>query len=58
VFKDEIDGNEFEHGAAFIKEHSVTSEKVKVNVDLLYNAVKKENGFYEGWSTILAVENL
>jgi len=52
-FKDEVSTQEFENGLAFIKKHSVTSDVVKVEVELMFEAVKKQNGFYEGWSTIL-----
>ena len=52
-FKDEISSEEFEHGVALIKEHCVTEEEVQKVVDELFEAVKKEHGYYEGWSTTL-----
>jgi hypothetical protein len=55
-FKDDIESDEFEHGIALVKEHSVTSDEVRKNVALIFEAVKKEKGFYEGWSTVLAKE--
>ena len=55
-FKDDIESDEFEHGIALVKEHSVTVKDVNVIVKELFDAVAKEKGFYEGWSTILASE--
>jgi len=55
-FKDEISSDEFDNGIALVKKHSVTSEVVHDEVEKLFHAVKKVNGFYEGWSTTLAVE--
>ncbi len=55
-FKDDIESDEFEHGIALVKNHDVTSDEVKKNVKILFEAVKKEKGFYEGWSTVLAQE--
>lgn len=53
-FKDDISTEEFEHGVALIKKHSVINEEVKEIVEQLYNLIKKEHGYYEGWSTLLA----
>ena len=55
--KDEISSEEFEHGVALVKVHSVTSEEVKKVVTELFNEIKKFQGFYEGWSTTLANED-
>jgi len=55
-YKDDIESDEFEHGIALIKEHKITSDEVRKNVAILFKAVKKEKGFYEGWSTVLAQE--
>lgn len=52
-FKDDISSEEFEHGVALVKEHSVTSQEVKNIVQELYEHIKKEHGYYEGWSTTL-----
>jgi len=52
-YKDDIAGDDFEHGVALIKKHSVTYEEVKKVVEELFLHVKKEHGFYEGWSTTL-----
>ena len=55
-FKDEIESEEFENGVALIKEHNLTSDVVKENVNILFETLQKEKGFYEGWSTVLAEE--
>lgn len=52
-FKDDISSEEFEHGVALLKEHGVTSQEVKNIVQELYEHIKKEHGYYEGWSTTL-----
>jgi len=57
VYKDEIATDEFEHGVALVKEHSITYEEVKQVVEKLFAEVKKERGFYEGWSTFLIQED-
>jgi len=54
VFKDEISSDEFENGIALLKEHAVTSSAVKEAVEELFEAIKDQNGYYEGWSTTLA----
>jgi len=53
TFKDEISSDEFENGIALVKEHAVTKEVVQKEVEKLFEAVKKEHGYYEGWSTTL-----
>lgn len=55
-FKDEISSEEFEHGVALVKNHSVTELEVKKVVDDLFAKVKENNGYYEGWSTVLMSE--
>lgn len=52
-FKDDISSEEFEHGVALVKLHTVVNEEVRRVVEELYELVKKEYGYYEGWSTIL-----
>ncbi len=52
-FKDDISSEEFEHGAALVKFHSVTNEELRNVVEELYELIKKEHGYYEGWSTTL-----
>ncbi len=53
TFKDEISSEEFEHGIALIKKHAVTELEVKKVVEELFVKVKQNNGYYEGWSTVL-----
>jgi len=56
TLKDEISSDEFEHGIALVKEHSVLSVVVQEEVSKLFTEIKKAQGFYEGWSTVLASE--
>jgi len=53
TFKDEISSDEFEHGVALISKHNVTRETSQEYVIKLLDAIKKEHGYYEGWSTTL-----
>jgi len=55
-FKDDISADDFENGIALIKEHKVTPDALKKVIDELFVEIKKEQGFYEGWSTVLAKE--
>ncbi len=55
-FKDDISSEEFEHGVALVKKHTVTEEDVKKVVEELFLKIKEEQGFYEGWSTTLVNE--
>lgn len=52
-FKDDISSEEFEHGVALVKKHSVQNEEVRAIVEELYALIKTEHGYYEGWSTVL-----
>jgi hypothetical protein len=56
LYKDEIESETFEHGVAVVKKHSLLVDDVEKNVTLLFQAVKKAGGFYEGWSTTLVNE--
>lgn len=56
AYKDDIASDDFEHGVAFVKKHPITNDEMKKVVEELYTEVKKERGFYEGWSTILVGE--
>ena len=56
-FKDEISSEDFENGVALIKTHALDEEEIKKVVEDLFEAVKKEQGYYEGWSTTLAIED-
>jgi len=53
TLKDELDSEDFEHGVALVKKHTVTYEEVSKVVAELFEEVKKEGGYYEGWSTTL-----
>jgi len=53
TLKDEISSEDFENGLALVKRHAVTEEEVRKNVEALFEALKTEQGFYEGWSTTL-----
>lgn len=57
TFKDDIANDEYEHGVALVKIHMPTEEELKKVVEELYALIKKEHGFYEGWSTTLANDN-
>ncbi|WP_324170614.1 DUF695 domain-containing protein [Sulfurimonas sp.] len=52
-FKDEISTEDFEHGVALVKNHNVTEKEVQKVVNTLFEKVKIDNGYYEGWSTLL-----
>lgn len=56
-FKDDISSEEFEHGVALLKEHNIIEENVNNIVKELFELVKQEHGYYEGWSTVLAIES-
>jgi len=56
-FKDDISSEEFEHGVALLKKHPVTEKEVRKVVEELYGLIKKEHGYYEGWSTTLATKD-
>jgi len=55
--KDDISSEEFEHGVALVKEHGVTYDEVTQEVAKLFEFIKSEKGYYEGWSTTLINEN-
>jgi hypothetical protein len=52
-FKDDISSEEFEHGVALVKHHAVDLATVNAVVATLFDSIKEEKGFYEGWSTTL-----
>ncbi len=56
TLKDEISSEEFEHGIALLKKHDVQSTTLYEEVSRLFSAIKKAQGYYEGWSTVLASE--
>lgn len=56
TLKDEISSEEYEHGVAMVKTHAVTEDIVKKVVEEIFAEVKKVQGYYEGWSTVLVSE--
>ena len=56
TLKDEISNEEFANGIALVKEHAVSSEIIKDEVEKLFLEIKKSQGYYEGWSTTLTAE--
>lgn len=55
-YKDDVNSDDYEHGVALVKQHGVTYDEVQKVVDELFTIIKKEHGYYEGWSTTLAHE--
>lgn len=53
TLKDEISSDEFAHGIALVKNHAVTYEEATKVVAELFEFIKKEHAYYEGWSTTL-----
>jgi len=58
TLKDEISSEEFEHGIALVKEHNVTRKTLQEELSKLFEIIKKHQGFYEGWSTVLSKDIL
>ena len=56
TFKDDISSDEFEHGIALVKEHDIQRATLTDEIEKLFVEIKKCQGYYEGWSTILAEE--
>ncbi len=56
-FKDDISSDEFDHGVALTKEHSVTNEEIQKVIKPLMDLIKEEHGEYELWSTLLYGES-
>jgi len=54
AFKDDIATDEYEHGVALVKFHMPRDEEVQKIVEELFVLIKKEHGYYEGWSTTLS----
>ncbi len=57
TLKDELSNEDFEHGVALVKEHAVTYEEASKIISELFEFVKQEGGYYEGWSTTLINSN-
>ena len=56
VYKDEIDTQEFENGIVLMKKHSVDESSVEIEVTNIFEALKEFGGYYEGWSTVISLE--
>ncbi len=52
-FKDDVSTEEFDHGVALVKEHTTAYEDVTKVIAELFESIKKDQGYYEGWSTTL-----
>ena len=57
IYKDDIDGEDIKYGVALVKNHAIAYDEIKKTVEELFLQVKKERGFYEGWSTVLVDED-
>ena len=53
LYKDDISTEEYDYGIALVKEHNIEETEVEKVVNELYKLIKKEHGYYEGWSTTL-----
>ncbi|MFT7861128.1 MAG: DUF695 domain-containing protein, partial [Sulfurimonas sp.] len=53
TFKDDIASEDFEHGVAIVKTHNVLPETLEEVVTTVCESLKKDHGYYEGWSTTL-----
>ena len=53
TFKDELDAEEYDHGVAVTKEHSLDEESILQRVSEIFSLVDSESGSYELWSTII-----
>ncbi len=56
VFKDEIEHEDFENAIAILHHQKVTSSEMKKVVHKLFELLQPYQGYYEGWSTVLAQE--
>lgn len=54
TYKDEIASEDFENGVAIVKVHDVLPQTVEKIVEDVCESLKKDHGYYEGWSTTLA----
>lgn len=56
VYKDDIDSEDFQNGVALVKIHELLPETLDKVVEEVYESLKKDHGYYEGWSTTLAAD--
>ena len=52
-YKDDISGEDIEHGVALVKTHNVTMDELEKVITPLIKLIQAENGEYELWSTTL-----
>ncbi len=52
-YKDDLSTDEYAYGVAVVKSHNILEDEVKKVVEEIYELIKKEHGYYEGWSTTL-----
>lgn len=57
ALKEEVNDDESDHayGAVVVKTESVLPDQVEETTALLFDAALEQHGYYEGWSTVLAV---
>jgi len=53
TFKDDLDPDEYDHGVALVKEHSITEEEILHVVSDIFALIEEERGSYELWSTLI-----
>jgi len=53
TYKDDIATDKYQYGVALVMHHNMLEDEVKEIVQKLYKLIKKEHGYYEGWSTTL-----
>lgn len=57
TFKDDVSSEEFDHGVAFTKNHSLEEEELTKVITTFLELIKEQNGDYELWSTVLVENN-
>jgi uncharacterized protein (TIGR01619 family) len=54
AYKDDISSEDFDNGIALVKTHDVLPETLEKVVYEICESLKKDHGYYAGWSTVLA----
>lgn len=54
AYKDDISSEDFDNGIALVKTHDVLPETLEKVVSDICESLKKDHGYYAGWSTVLA----
>jgi regulator of RNase E activity RraB len=52
-YKDDISTDDYGHGVVITKEHHISMDELKNTITEIFETMKKEHGYYEGWSTTL-----